>query len=173
MSMFWILLMFIAVEISAIFMFLLVVKAIDRLIKRIDRISALYSDSFEKLVEAYDGLRKIDDARQEVYRKIVDSNKQMDDALNQGFEIDRKIVDTWKGIQETYSFAYEEYRHCIDKLEGLDKASVDIYAKLLVLEEYTKPIEISTELSEDDIDWDPFDDDDFWEEEDEQESDET
>lgn len=170
-------LMFIVVEATIIVAFFIVAKYLDLLTKQIDATRKLYSDSFEKLIAAYDGLRAVDNYRQEVYKKIIEADEGMTETLNKAFEIDHKIIETWKEIEERYSAVYEEYRHCIDKLEGLDKASVDIYAKLLVLEEYTKPIEISTELSVDDMDWDPFedpfDDDDFWEEKDEQESDES
>lgn len=159
-------LLFIALEVTIIVAFFIVAKYLDLLTKQLDATRKLYSESFEKLVEAYDGLRLVDDMRQELYHKIVDSDDNMQKLFEQGYEIDKKIIETWKAVQDSYSDAYEEYRHCIDKLESLDKANADIYAKLLAIEENTKPIEI-TIGEPDDLDWDPFDDDDdFGDEED-------
>ena len=168
-------LMFIALEVSIIIAFLILAREINLLERQMDAMRKFFSDSFEKLAEAYEGLSKLDESRQNVYRKIVEVDNKMDENLKKGFEIDKKIIDTWKGVQDSYSDAYEEYRHCIDKLETLDKAYADIYTKLQEIEENTKPIELDTGFELEDTEWDPFefDDDDFWEEEDEQESDKT
>lgn len=161
-------LLFIALEATIIVAFFIVAKYLDLLTKQLDSTRKLYSESFEKLVEAYDGLRKVDLARQEVYRKIVECDANIEMLFEQGHEIDKKIIETWKDVQETYSFAYEEYQLCTDRLEAINKASADIYAKLLTIEENMKPFEVkmSEGIPEDLLEWDPFDDDDdFWEEE--------
>lgn len=152
-----ILLMFIALELSIFAAFIIVAKAISGLNKRIDRISKLYSDAFEKLVTAYDGLRDVDKSRQEYYEKVSETYELMLKAYNDQHDIDEKIIKTWKIIEETYSNVYEEYRNCIEKIEAIDKANTDIYAKILLIEENTKPIVIPGPFGYENAEWDPFD----------------
>ena len=166
-----ILAMFIAVEATIILTLVLVVGALIRMSKQIENINNVYYNSFKALTDAYNGLRDIDDSREEVYKKIIEADEKMSDAYKKGIEIDKEILNAWRDIEETYSATYEEYRHCIEKLEGLDKANADIYAKLKHIEEC---VDIFNVDSVEDIYWDPDAIIPFGEEEpNEQKSDET
>ena len=121
-----ILAMFIAVEATIILTLVLVVGALIRMGKQIENINNVYYNSFKALTDAYNGLRDIDDSREEVYKKIIEADEKMSDAYKKGIETDKEILNAWRDIEETYSATYEEYRHCIEKIEGLESSIKEI-----------------------------------------------